>query len=302
MPGRYPLKDSGGAAAEEIRATLEQGEVAYFERCPFDLPGEADLEFLRSGCGGLLRSKNLSYHPETDSVPRFEADAAVKQWVERILRAHGQQVARYWQRVLPGLSDGWQLGTTSFRPLEERGRQLKPRASNELVHVDAGAYGATNGARILRFFVNVNAVRDRVWHTKGSFHSLMARHPALWSAARGGRARVPLQKGLLDRAFSGLVRAATRLHPAARLADSSPYDRSMRRIHNYMKESAEFHRDSSGLAEMRFPPFSAWMVFTDGMSHAVVEGQHALVTTALIPLASFQRVDLSPWGILAADS
>ena len=53
---------------------------------------------------------------------------------------------------MPALAKNLRAGTCSFRPLEERGRNLKPHASNELVHIDAGAYGATNGDRILRFF------------------------------------------------------------------------------------------------------------------------------------------------------
>jgi hypothetical protein len=44
---------------------------------------------------------------------------------------------------------------------------------------------------------------------------------------------------------------------------------------------------------------SAWMVFTDGISHSVLSGQFALVTTALIPLANCQNQELTPYGILA---
>ena len=62
------------------------------------------------------------------------------------------------------------------------------------MHIDAGAYGATNGARILRFFVNVHPERDRVWGTKGSFEDLMRRYRPLWDAARasGRTANSPL--------------------------------------------------------------------------------------------------------------
>ncbi|HLF13099.1 MAG TPA: Kdo hydroxylase family protein, partial [Gammaproteobacteria bacterium] len=208
-------------------------------------------------------------------------------------------VEEFLQRSIPELAPGWTMGTTSFRSIEERGRNLKPRSSNELVHIDAGAYGATNGARILRFFVNVHPDRDRVWGTKGSFNALMNRHEELWTAAKGRKAHVPLHKTLLDHALSGFIKAVSKVYPIAQVADSSPYDRSMRRIHNYMKENVDFRDSRVGYQEIHFPPLSAWMVFTDGISHSVLTGQHALVTTLLIPLANCRIPELSPYQVLA---
>ena len=154
------------------------------------------------------------------------------------------------------------------------------------MHIDAGAYGATNGARIFRFFVNIHPTRDRVWGTKGSFGAVMRRHPQLWDAAKGGKPRVAIDKGPFDKLYSGLIGAVGKLYPLVRVIDSSPYDRSMRRIHNFMKENPSFRDNSDGYQEIHFPPMSAWMVFTDGISHSVLTGQHALVTTGLVPLAN----------------
>jgi hypothetical protein len=300
MEKRYELRDFSTAASGEIEDALEQSQVVYFARSPVELPAEEDLEFLRSGLPQDLRVKNISYHPESDSVPRFEAEAVVAERVERILRSHGQQVEAYLRRVLPDFVPGWTLGTTSFRSMEERGRALKPRSSNERVHVDAGAYGATNGARILRFFVNVNPERERVWGTKGSFNDVMRNYDELWAAARKGGERVRLEKSLLDKLYSGTVRGFGTIYPLARVIDSSPYDRAMRRIHNRMKESDGFRGNSADYREIHFPPMSAWMVFTDGISHSVLTGQYAFVTTALVPLANCRLQRLAPYHVLAA--
>ena len=180
----------------------------FFERPPVELPSEADLHFMREGLPRELQVKNISYHPESDSIPRFEAAPEVKNRIERILRTHGQRVEAFLRRSCPDYVPGWTLGTTSFRSIEEQGRNLPPRSSNELVHIDAGAYGATNGARILRFFVNIHPTRHRVWGTKGSFNALMGRHRELWEAAKGGKPRVTIDKGPLDKLYSGLVGAA----------------------------------------------------------------------------------------------
>ena len=296
---RYPLRSFNHATPAEIQDAMEKAEVVFFDTSPVELPSEPDLEFLRNGLPRELQVKNISYHPESDSIPRFEAAPDVRDRVERILRSHGQRVEAFLRHSCPEFVPGWTLGTTSFRSIEEQGRKLKPRSSNELVHIDAGAYGATNGARIFRFFVNIHPSRDRVWGTKGSFNAVMERHRELWDAARGGKTRVTIDKGPFDKLYSGLVGAASKLYPLVRVIDSSPYDRSMRRIHNYMKENPIFRDSHEGYQEIHFPPLSAWMVFTDGISHSVLTGQHALVTTVLIPLENCRLPELSPYQVLA---
>jgi hypothetical protein len=299
MNPHYELRDFSSASSAEIEDAMERSEVVYFARCPVELPSSDDLDFLRGELPGELKTKNISYHPESDSIPRFEAPRDVKDRVESILRTHGRRVEQFLSRVMPDFVPGWSLGTTSFRPIEEQGRDLKPRSSNELVHVDAGAYGATNGARIFRFFVNVHPTRERIWGTKGGLPSLMRKHEELWVAARGGKSRVPLRKTALDHVYSGMIRSVGKLYPIARVIDSSPYDRSMRRIHNRMKESETFRNDQEDYREIHFAPMSAWMVFTDGISHSVLTGQYALVTTALIPLGNCRLPELAPYGSLA---
>jgi hypothetical protein len=300
MSEQYGLRNFLGASPADIESALERCEVVYFAESPLELPSEGDLEFLRSRLPSDSTTKNVSYHPESDSVPKFLADSATTERVTRILRTHGQRVEAYLRHVLPHLAPGWTPGTTSFRSMEERGRKLKPRSSNELVHFDAGAYGATNGDRILRFFVNVHPTRERVWGTKGTFPALVSNDLRMLSAARHGRPKMRLKKGPLDRLYSGVIGAASKVYPLARVLDSSPYDRSMRRIHNFMKETPAFRDDPSGYCEIHFPPMSAWMVFTDSISHSVLTGQHALVTTLLVPLGNCRLRDFTPYYVLAS--
>ena len=299
---QYALRTFDIATPQDVEDAMERAEVVFWQHCPVELPSEDDLEFMRAGLPRELQVKNISYHPESNSIPRFEADPAVRDRIERILRTHGQRVEAFLRRVTPDYVPGWTLGTTSFRSIEEQGRKLKPRSSNELVHIDAGAYGATNGARILRFFVNIHPTRDRVWGTMGGYGSLLARHRELVAAAKGGRDRVALDKGPLDRLYSGMVTALSKVYPLFQVIDSSPYDRSMRRIHNYMKENPAFRDSREGYQEIHFPPLSSWMVFTDGISHSVLSGQHALVTTVLIPLANARNPALAPFNVLAGSA
>ena len=90
------------------------------------------------------------------------------------------------------------------------------------------------------------------------------------------------------------------MNPLARLLDTSPYDRAMRRLHNYMKDDPGFRQDQRDYEEMRFPPGSAWMVFTDSVSHASLSGQFAFVTTILVRRAALRYPQFAPFTLLKA--
>jgi hypothetical protein len=289
------------ANPDAVREALEANQIVFFPVCPVPMPGRATLEFLRRELPSKLRLKNISYHPEAGKVSGIEADAETTLRVTDLLRSHLNDVSAFLRRVTGDLTQDARIGTCSFRPIEEKGRNLQPHASNELVHVDAGAYGATNGDRILRFFVNVNADRDRVWATKGTFEEVLERHGRQAGLLdRSGRLCVSITKGGADRAFSAVVAGLAHLNPLATVLDSSPYDRAMRRQHNYKKDDERFNGDASGYQEIRFPPNSAWTVFTDGVSHASLEGQFALVTTMIVRRARMRWPERAPFNSLLA--
>lgn len=286
--------------ADDLSDALERGAIAYFPETPVPLPAADDLDFLRQELPGRIKLKNVSYHPEAGKIRGLDSDdAALRERVTRILVKTSDDIAAFLARTAPRLTDRWTVGTCSFRPLEERGRNLSAHASNELVHVDAGAYGATNGDRILRFFINVNPGADRVWATKGNFPELLAEHGE--KAALGYAHASPsyLQKGPFDHLLSGTLNAlAAAGLPALKVLDSSPYDREMRRFHNYMKDTPAFQQQTEGHEEYRFPPFSAWMVFTDMVSHACLSGQFAFVHTSLVRLENCRLPEMAPINLL----
>ena len=269
---------------------LERGRIVHFARCPIALPPPEDQDFLRHGLSAYLRRKNVSYYPDADKLAGMQAPPAIRERARRILREHSSRVRALLQREMPDFTQGWTPGTSSFRPMEERGRGLSSHASNELIHVDAGAYGATHGDRILRFFVNLNPAHERVWISKGTFEELLRRHGEEAGVRRGA-----LEPALPERALGGLLSAASRAFPMARVIDTSPYDRRMRRFHNWMKDTPSFQQPP--WEQFSFAPFSAWMVLTDGVSHACIEGQHALVDTFLIPLRNCRSP--APYHLLA---
>ena len=284
---------------DELSDSLERGSVVFFPKSPVALPAAEDLDFFRQELPKRLKLKNISFHPEDGKTRGLDADdAEMVERVNRVLRSVSDDVASFLGKTAPRLTDNWTVGTSSFRPMQEQGRDLSAHASNELIHVDAGAYGATNGDRILRFFINVNPVEERVWATKGSFPELFAEHGE--RAQLGYRNAGPgyLSKGPLDHLRTGMIGLAAHGIPVLRVLDSSPYDRAMRKFHNYMKDTPSFQQQQQGHQELRFPPFSAWMVYTDMVSHACLSGQHAFVHTSLVRLENCHLPEMAPINIL----
>lgn len=290
-----------GAANPAVAEALETNHIVYFPACPIPLPDEATMRYLRSELPQHLKLKNVSYHPEADRVTGLDADSQTTARVTAFLKEHQANIMAFLRRHLEHLTRGWTVGTCSFRPIEERGRNIKAHASSELMHVDAGAYGATDGDRILRFFVNFNDREDRVWATKGPIEDMVSRYgrqSGLLDAQ--GRLAVRLTKGTPDRILSAVVRGLSHVNPLARVLDTSPYDRAMRRLHNYMKDDEGFKQDPRGYQEVRFPPYSSWMVFADSVSHACVSGQFASITTFIVRREQMRHPECSPFNVLMA--
>jgi hypothetical protein len=284
---------------DEISDSLERGSIVYFPQSPVKLPAEEDLEFFRQQLPRLLKRKNISYHPEVARTRGLKSvDPEETERVNRVLKTVSADIADFLDKVAPRLTRNWTVGTCSFRPLEEQGRNLSAHASNELVHIDAGAYGATHGDRILRFFINVNPQAERVWATKGSFPELLAEHGEHAGLGHHNAGPGYLSKGLSDHVRSGVVNLAAYAMPVFKVLDSSPYDRVMRKFHNYMKDTPSFQQQQQGHQEFRFPPFSAWMVYTDMVSHACLSGQHAFVHTSLVRLQNCHFPELAPINTL----
>jgi len=279
---------------------LELGEILFFPPGLMTLPPEQDLAFLREELPRRITLKNVSYHPEGDYLSGIRGQRMAKERTRGILRAYGEAVSVFLARLCPHYVERWHAGKVNFRPFEEEGRDLPAHSSNELVHVDAFASGATHGGRILRFFTNVHPTKPRVWKSGGSFSELYTEFGS--RAGIAGLGPDGLREKLSDRALSALIGlcVSAGLAPAATL-DTSPYDRAMKRLHDTLKDDALFQEDQQRWVYFEFPPYSSWVVLTDIVSHAAVRGQHALVATWIVPLAGCAAPELAPYRVMTAE-
>lgn len=196
-----------------------------------------------------------------------------------------RQAAAFLAGFLSPYAGKLKMDFASFRPLEEQNRDLPLHKRNDLLHVDAFPTRPTRGARILRFFVNINPTAERVWYVGEPFDSLLPR------LAKANNIS-PHFRGPLSRA---LVHAAALL--GLPVADRSRYDEYMLYLHDWLKENTDFQQNWPK-QQLVFPPGCAWMVYTDGVPHAVLSGQYALEQTFIVPASAFVTREVAPIHVL----
>ena len=274
------IASTGSATAAE---RLERGEVLFYATAPFALPQGGDLDFLLQQELGSLAHKNISYNPSNGKVNGFVRRGGEQIDQLRGIFARFSQAATDWlTTLLPQYPDGWQLDRASFRPQEEATRCLRPKARNDLLHIDAFPGRPSRGNRILRIFANINPREPRIWVTSDPFAKLLKRY--------GEAAGLPGRNGTrwlqnLSRNVVGLFQPNVRRR--------SEYDLFMLRFHDYLKLNEEFQEKGPKYLHT-FPPGCVWVAMTDACSHAVLRGRYALEHSYFVSPAVLALPEESP--------
>lgn len=251
---------------------LEKHELVYFPVCPFPLPEGTDRQFLCQQKLGWLNHKNISYDPQTGRVSGFAVRSPSEtERLRDLLATFSSRVTSWLSRALPNYAHAWQLDRTSFRPEEEATRHLRLTARNDLLHVDAFPTRPTNGRRILRCFVNLNPTEPRIWVTSDPFPQLVQQFH--------GKPDFPGNTGL---PWLGRVRDGIRHLFSAQRSHRSAYDVFMLRFHDFLKTNDHF-QEQCPKRYWTFAPGSAWLAFTDSLSHAALRGRYALEHSYFVP-------------------
>ncbi len=271
---------------------LEAGNILFSPHIPFSFPQE-EIDFLLAQRQGSSTSrKNIAYKPQLDQMTNHDSmDAEKSMRLKTILRSYSERVAQYLTKILSPYAKEWKLDYASFRPFQERGRKLRLRARNDLLHVDAFPTRPVHGSRILRFFTNIHPTESRKWITAQPFSDLMAQF--------GGSRGVSFPKGMNYSWMSRLQRKGKeKLRSLGlKLPLRSPYDHFMLKMHHFLKENSEFQKNCPK-DHWEFPSNSCWAVFTDQVSHAALSGQYALEQTFLIPQKALLCPEKSPAAVL----
>jgi hypothetical protein len=257
-------------------AVLEAGDVLWHARGFFTIQdGERPLfspDVLASG-------KNVSFDPATGRVGGSALAGELSGALRGMLARFSDESQAFLTRACPSYAPHLVRGRTSFRPIEIAGRPSSWRKDDTRLHVDAFPATPVQGRRILRVFANVNPHgKPRSWRVGDRFGAVADHF--------GPKLRVP---------FVGLsaVLSLLRITKTAR----SPYDALMLQLHDHMKEDTAY-QERAPQTTFDFPAGSAWVVFTDAVSHAAMAGQYQLEQTFLLPVDAMADEQQSPLRIL----
>jgi hypothetical protein len=273
-------------------ASLEAGGVLYFPRTPVPIPPDDIDVLLGQRQTGSSLHKNISYKPDADllgGVDRKSTPAAEVEQLHAIMRRYSSSVADFLSRFLAVYDSQWRRDYASYRPIEEKGRELPLRRRNDLLHVDAFPTRPTRGMRILRFFHNIHPERTRDWAIAQPFAQIVGNFTPR-------KIPVPRPAGALSRSAKKLA-TATGLAKLVPSWKRTPYDEFMMRMHNTMKEDEEFQRTCEK-EFVTFVPGSSWMVYTETVPHAALAGQYALEQTLLVDPHAMVTPESTPLAVL----
>lgn len=270
---------------------LESGNILFFSKPPFDFPKEELHFLLAQRQTGAANRKNIAYKPQADRITNFvkSSDEQEQQLLD-VMRNYSKRATAFLTELLPPYAGKWRVDYASFRPFQEKGRPLRIRARNDLLHTDAFPSRPMHGNRILRFFTNINPTESRYWTTSDSFADL---------AARFGGKEVPFPRGIHHSLSEKILNVSKKIAKKMGMPVilRSPYDTFMLNLHNFMKENEEFQR-TCHKDYWEFPPNSCWAVYSDQVSHAATAGQYALEQTVIVPRTALVYPEKSPVGVL----
>lgn len=269
---------------EKLCQSLESGGIIYFPQSPFQHSPE-DMSFLLTQKLDESDHKNIIYMPAQNRIVGLQnAPDKAAEHLRKIMSEFMTQTQALLQSYLCPYKDGSRADYTSYRPIEEKGRKLPYLSRNELIHVDAFPLRPTKGDRILRIFENINPHSNRVWRTSDTFDVLVQQFE--------NHCPVPPQP---DKEKPGPFFPF--LNTLLGIKTQSEYDGWMQRFHNFLKENSEFQTNCRK-ATWEFPPDSAWIVFTDMVSHSVLSGQYALEQTYIVSQDKMLLPEKAPINIL----
>lgn len=256
---------------------LESGHILFFPQLPFTLAPD-EKNFLSPEFADP-NAKNISYLPMRNKlwgVQRMSEEQ--RHQLKAMLHRYSQHCLTLVRNLLPPYHTHLMMGRTSFRPVQIAGRTSSYRKDDKRLHVDAFPSSPNQGKRILRVFCNINPEADRVWRVGEPFEMV---------------AKKFLPK--ISRPFPGSSALLHFLNITK--TPRSLYDHYMLNIHDRMKEDEDYQKNAEQ-QEVRFPPASTWIVQTDHVSHAAMQGQHVLEQTFYLPVHGMQNPDLSPLRVL----
>lgn len=262
---------------EAIEA-LEDGKILFFPQLTFELkPDEG--RFLTPDCADP-KAKNVGYDHKSNRIWGVrELDDGERLALKAMLERFSQHAYGLIKAIFPHYGRQVTIGRTSFRPMNVSDRKTSYRKDDRRLHIDAFPSAPNQGQRILRVFSNINPNgEDRVWRVGEPFEDVAKRF-------------IPQ----ISKPCPGWARLLRFLHITK--SYRTAYDHYMLHMHDKMKADDDYQQNAPQ-EELRLPSGSTWIVQTDHVPHAAMQGQFMLEQTFYLPVKAMQDENKAPLRIL----
>jgi len=270
--------DQPCSTAEQQHAihALESGNVLFFPRLRFPIQ-DGEERLLSPATVG--QAKNVSLDTASGTLRGSGADETELNLLQSMMTRYATLSRALIHNLLPRYEKDLQQARASYRPVEISGRITSWRKDDTRLHVDSFPSSPTQGKRILRLFANIHPQgHSRNWRVGEPFEDVAQRYlRSIPNPIRGASFALNLL---------GITKSRR-----------SAYDHYMLRLHDRMKADLVYQKEAPQ-RPYEFPAGTAWIVFTDQVSHAAMSGQHALEQTFHLPVESMQVPSQSPLRIL----
>ena len=265
---------------EKLQAiqALENGKIIFFPKLNFMLdPYERTL--LNPALVDK-NTKNVSFNLLTHEIRGTTANPDENLLLQKCMQRFAESSINLIKQLLPSYEKHLQIGRTSFRPVEIKGRiSASYKKDDTRLHVDAFPANPNQGRRILRVFSNVNPLNQtRHWRVGQNFEVV----------AKQFLPTVPAQIPA-SAAFLKLLKITKSKRTA--------YDHIMLNIHDLMKKDMNYQTSVPAI-DVHFPAQTTWVVYTDSVSHAALAGQHVFEQTFYLPADAMFDPKQSPLKVL----
>ncbi len=264
------------AEQQQTIQSLENGGIIFFPELKFVLT-EQEQQFLSPDIADP-HAKNISYHADKLWGMQHLSDTGHQQ-LKSMLARFSHDAHEFIKATLPQYAKHLIIARTSYRPVQICGRVTSYRKDDKRLHVDAFPSAPNQGKRILRVFCNINPHgEERVWRVGEPFDKVARQFlPKINRPIPGSASLLRLLK-------------ITKSYRTA-------YDHYMLQMHNRMKADENYQKRAEQ-QEIRFPSGSTWIVQTDDVSHAAMQGQYVLEQTFYLPVTAMRDQSRSPLRIL----
>lgn len=258
--------------------SLENGQILFFPQLAFPIDDQ-EHHFLSPDCADP-HAKNISYHAQQNKlwgVQHLSDDQHIR--LKKMLGRFSQSALGLVRSLLPSYFDSLITARTSFRPIEVSNRKSSLRKDDKRLHIDAFPSAPNQGKRILRVFTNINPNGiERIWRVGEPFPTVAEQFiPRIKPPSRGWATALRFLK----------ITKSLR----------TPYDHYMLHIHDKMKADENYQKNAPQ-SVIPFPTGSTWIVQTDEVSHAAMQGQYVLEQTFYLPIKAMEDASRSPLRVL----